>query len=186
MTGSGRGPITEPVHRVLVTLGGASLIAPPGGQVLLGPGKPLALVTYLALSPGRTATREFLTGLLWADMDSDRARHALRQTLWQLRQLLGEETLTGRDEIRLTTDIASDRDAFLAAVERGDFEAAVELYTGPFLARWRSTARLPLDQQYRIWFAGNSANTRILAGLLEVWSGVRGDVDWAVTGGSGR
>jgi DNA-binding SARP family transcriptional activator/DNA-binding transcriptional ArsR family regulator len=133
MTESSRVVISESDRLSLVTLGGASLIVSPDQRLLLGPGKPLALITYLALSPGRTATREFLTGLLWADMDSDRARHALRQTVWQLRQLLGEDTLIGRDEIRLSTTIASDRDAFLAAVERGDFEAAVDLYTGPFL-----------------------------------------------------
>jgi DNA-binding SARP family transcriptional activator len=115
----------------LTTLGGASLAS--GADLLLAPGKPLALVTYLALAPGRSATREFLLDLLWADLGRDRARHALRQTLWQLRQLLGESVLTGREELRLGVTIESDRDRFLAAVEGGDPEAAIALYRGEFL-----------------------------------------------------
>jgi len=100
---------------------------------LLAPGKPLALLTFLALSPGRSASREFLLDLLWADVHGDRARHALRQTIWQLRQLLGESALLGREEIRLALPILTDRDQFLAAVEAGDLAAAVARYTGPFL-----------------------------------------------------
>lgn len=147
--------VSPPPHRLL-TMGAAGLYPPAtegvggptghsGGMPLpdnragkvsspvLGPGKPLALVAFLALSPGRSASREFLLDLLWADMDGERGRHALRQTIWQIRQLLGDASFEGREEIRLTLPIDSDRDRFLAAVEHGNLADAVALYTGPFL-----------------------------------------------------
>ncbi len=117
----------------LHTLGGAALLDTATGATILGPGKPLALVAYLALNPGHSATREFLTDLLWADLEGDRARHALRQAVWQLRHILGESAFAGRDELRLAIPIPSDRDDFLAAMDRGDCDRAVECYAGPFL-----------------------------------------------------
>ncbi|MBI1809886.1 MAG: hypothetical protein HYR75_08335, partial [Gemmatimonadetes bacterium] len=47
----------------------------PSGSAL-GPGKPFALLVYLACSPRCTAAREQLVDLLWADNDPDAARHA--------------------------------------------------------------------------------------------------------------
>lgn len=113
---------------------------------ILAPGKPLALLTYLALSPGRSASREFLLDLLWADMDGDRGRHALRQTLWQLRQLLGESAFEGREEIHLALPVQTDRDAFLAAVEAGELETAVALYTGHFLPGFAAPGGVEFEQ----------------------------------------
>ncbi len=45
---------------------------------------------------------------------------------------------------------------------------------------WRSPGRIPVDQRYRIFIAGNSADTKILVGPLQVWRGVRKDIDLAV------
>ena len=122
---------------MLTTLGAAALESVrPGAERLpiLGPGKPLALLVYLAASPGRSATREHLIDLLWADLELDAARHALRQTLWYLRQRLGPDTIAARGgSVSLCAPVESDRDAFLEAVDQLDFERAVELYTGDFL-----------------------------------------------------
>jgi len=133
MPGSNGSEIPNPVSPALRTLGGAALLDAATGATLLGPGKPLALVAYLALNPGHAATREFLTDLLWADLEADSARHALRQALWQLRHVLGEASFAGRDELRLALPIASDRDGFLSALEQGEYDLAVERYTGSFL-----------------------------------------------------
>jgi DNA-binding SARP family transcriptional activator len=121
----------------LTTLGSWSLAcaapeAPPGPA--LGSSKPLALVVYLALAPGRAVRREQLLDLLWADLEPTAAAHALRQTLWILRQRFGEHlVVSGSDELRLAAAVDADRDAFLAAVEARDYEKAVELYRGDFL-----------------------------------------------------
>ncbi|MFN8646875.1 MAG: AAA family ATPase [Gemmatimonadales bacterium] len=106
-------------------------------DILLGPGKPLSLLAYLACSPRRTTSREHLVDLLWSDLEPDRARHALRQTVWYLRQLLGTEGLVTRgDTLELTTTLVLDRDQFLAAVEDGELARAAALYRGDFLAEF--------------------------------------------------
>ncbi len=119
----------------LRTLGAASLSAEDtdGPTPLLGPGKPLALITYLALSPRRSATREHIVDLLWADAEPEAARRNLRQALYQMRRLLGDEFLVGNhDGLQLSATIRVDRDEFLAAVDHADLRQAVDLYTGPF------------------------------------------------------
>jgi DNA-binding SARP family transcriptional activator len=121
----------------LVTLGSASLLAAGAGasdKVLLRPGKPLALLIYLASSPEKTASREHLINLLWADADPERGLRTLRQTIFQIRQLLGEDAITssGRD-LCLALKLAFDRDDFLRAVSRGDAESAIAIYKGAFL-----------------------------------------------------
>lgn len=123
----------------LRVLGAAAALSRRGveADILLGPGKPLSLVAYLACSPRRTASREHLIDLLWSDLEPDRARHALRQTVWYLRQLLGTEGLVTRgDSLELTAPLELDRDRFLAAVEGGELAQAAALYRGDFLAEF--------------------------------------------------
>jgi len=67
-------------------------------------------------------------------VEPDKARHALRQTIWYLRQLLGQSIITTQaDTLTLATWIRVDRDAFLAAIESGDLTAATTIYRGTFL-----------------------------------------------------
>jgi DNA-binding SARP family transcriptional activator len=114
---------------------------------VIGPGKPLALLTYLAFSPRRTASRDYLVDLLWADSEPDRALHAMRQTVWQVRHVLGERVLMNRPGgLSLELNIVSDRDAFLAAVEAGDSERAVALYTGDFLPDFAAPGGAEFEQ----------------------------------------
>ncbi len=114
----------------------------------LGPGKPLGLITYLALIPSRSATRDHLLDLFWSDLEPEAGRHALRQTLWYLKRRLGLTLLTSADEtIALTFPVDSDRDAFIAAAESDDLERAVNLYTGDFLANFA----LPGGAEFEHW-----------------------------------
>ncbi len=117
----------------LRTLGEAGLYAVGAAEPVLGPGKPYALLVYLALTPGRRTSRDFLLDLLWADLDPDRARNALRQTLFHLRRLIGDDALTGTEELTLTGAIGTDRDQFVALLEQGDPEGAIGIYRGAFL-----------------------------------------------------
>lgn len=92
-----------------------------------------ALLVYLAVE--RTASRAELAALFWPESDEDRARHALRQNLYELRRALGDDCFEARTrEIRVTERIATDVTAFDAAAGRGDAAAAAQLYGGPFLA----------------------------------------------------
>jgi len=123
---------------LLRTLGSARLerVGAAGErEELLGPGKPFALLVYLALSPRRTASRDSLVDLLWANAEPERARQTLRQALTQLRHLLGENGLTGgAREVSLSDIVRTDLDDFFAAMRAGDHAGAVKLYAGPFLA----------------------------------------------------
>ncbi|HEY0997332.1 MAG TPA: AAA family ATPase [Gemmatimonadaceae bacterium] len=136
----------------LITLGSAALVRGPGEAgaepvVVFTPGKPLALLVYLACAPGRTATRDHLTDLLWSDNGSDGARHAFRQTLWYLRQRIGDGWIESDGAaLRLLPGLATDRDAFLAAIEAGDLDAAIAAYAGDFLASFAVPGGTQFDQ----------------------------------------
>jgi predicted ATPase/DNA-binding SARP family transcriptional activator len=81
-------------------------------------------------------SRDALVGLLWPEVDEARARAALSQALYALKRDTGEDELVlGHDVLTLNSDILrSDVSEFEHAIARGDFEAAANLYSGPFLA----------------------------------------------------
>jgi DNA-binding SARP family transcriptional activator len=130
----------------LRTLGAWHLVA-ASGERLLEPGKPLALLTYLALTPRHRAGREHLIDLLWAESDPTRARQALRQTIWNLRQVVGTDGLTSEgDDLLLAAAIGSDHHTFLRHVERGEIEPAVAVYAGPFLPDFAAPGGAAFEQ----------------------------------------
>jgi hypothetical protein len=77
------------------------------------------------------------------------------------RELGSEDVFLGLKDLRLNPDlITSDVDAFHAAIDRGDLEAAAELYRGPFLEgfnlvgsdtfeRWMEEQRGALAHEYQ-------------------------------------
>jgi DNA-binding SARP family transcriptional activator len=100
----------------------------------LGPGKPLALLAYLAVR--REARRDELVDLLWGEAGEANARNAFRQALHRLRTAIGETIIPmDRDRVELSSGagLESDRDSFLQALDRGDIPAAVDAYRGDFL-----------------------------------------------------
>lgn len=88
----------------------------------VGP-KPLALLTYLALEPGRHR-RDALTALLWSDAPDNLARTSLRQALYQLRGVIGPALAADRDTVALAAPPETDVGAFLAAIEKDPEGAA--------------------------------------------------------------
>lgn len=135
---------------VLTTLGRASLecVSEAGSRhELLSAGKPLGLVVYLACSPGHSASREHLMDLLWADLDVEAARHSVRQAVWFLRQRLGDHAIAASDgSVELCVPLESDRDAFLEAIERVEFERALDLYGGDFLPGFAAPGGADFEQ----------------------------------------
>ncbi len=118
-----------------------------GSEPLLGPGKPLALLAFLALAPRRTASREQLIELLWADSETELARRSLRQALYQLRRRMGDEAIRGDDEqLTLAADLSTDRDQFLEALDAGDTARAVALYQGPFFPAFAAPGGAGFEQ----------------------------------------
>jgi DNA-binding SARP family transcriptional activator len=122
----------------LRTLGGLSIEQSDGGATstaATSARRRLALLAVLAVNAPRGVPRDKLLALFWPESDTDRARHALDQTLYSLKKDLGAEALVlGREEPALNpAAISSDVEEFQAALARGDRTAAVDLYRGPFL-----------------------------------------------------
>src|SRR6478672_376062 len=87
----------------------------------------LAILAVLALAGDAGIRRESILALLWPDADLDKSRHALTQSLYQLRRSLECDELfaTVGANIRLNSDcIASDVADLIAAAESGDDERA--------------------------------------------------------------
>jgi DNA-binding SARP family transcriptional activator/tetratricopeptide (TPR) repeat protein len=95
----------------------------------------LAVLAAVAASGPRGIARDKLLALFWPEADTDRARHALDQTLYALKRDAGGDTIVlGREELTINPSaLQSDVAEFEAAIARGDHEAAAALYAAPFL-----------------------------------------------------
>src|SRR5690606_6953685 len=127
--------------------------------------KAVALVAYLAVT-GTSASRDTLASLLWGELDSNRARGALRRTLSVLRKALDNRWLTVEsdrvrlereglyldmaeaEELRNSVEAHPDHsngacaDCFnrlerAAALYRGDFMAGFNLRDAPDFDNWQ-------------------------------------------------
>ncbi|HUF35271.1 MAG TPA: BTAD domain-containing putative transcriptional regulator [Gemmatimonadales bacterium] len=120
----------------LKLFGGASIES--GAGVLAGRSaqrRRLAVLALLAMARGRPLSRDKLIGYLWPESDGEKARRLLSESLYVLRKALGEDALVAAgDELRLDPAVVGcDAAEFADALEAGDLERAVALYTGPFL-----------------------------------------------------
>lgn len=101
--------------------------------VLLGAGKPTALLAYLALAHARSAVRSECMELLWSNMPTERSRLSLRQALFQLRTVLGAESIeSAGQQLVLKADIEVDLLQFQERATQGRDDAAA-LFTGRFM-----------------------------------------------------
>ena len=117
-------------------------------QRLLGVGKPLALLTYLAVSPQHEATRDFLADLLWGgDSVSDPA-HSLRNALVSIKNVVGPDVIeASASRCRLRRSIPSDLDLLEEALRGGRLGEVTTRYTGEFFAGFAA----PGCQQFELW-----------------------------------
>jgi len=134
------------------------------GEVLSGAAvqrRLLAILSILAAAGERGVTRDKLLSLLWADGDAEKSRHALTQSLYHIRKVLGVDRLfLGTADVRLDfSEISADVCDFQRAINEGKPDEAVALYEGPFLDGfyvngdaefefWVSTQRTKFAQQY--------------------------------------
>ncbi len=123
----------------LTLLGAFDLTGPDGASfdAALRRTKRAALLAYLAAArPRGYHRREKIAALFWPELPDDRARAALRTTLFRLRDDCGADVVLrrGAEEIAidrglLTCDVAEFDDAIAA----GQLENAAALYRGPLL-----------------------------------------------------
>lgn len=117
-------------------LGGASLEGPDGPLTgRASQRKPLALLAILAADRARSVSRDRLMLLLAPELDTERARHLLRDTTYALRAALGQDAVVGAgEELRLDrSQVRCDLWDFEAALDAGDLAGAIATYQGPFL-----------------------------------------------------
>lgn len=115
----------------------------------------------VACAGGAGVSRDRLVALLWPEAETDRARHLLSNSLYVLRQALGDDALlVGPDVVRLNPELVScDVRQFTDALSRGELEVAVDAYGGPLLdgfflsgspefERWLDAERRRLSDAY--------------------------------------
>jgi TolB-like protein/tetratricopeptide (TPR) repeat protein len=123
----------------LRTFGRLELKGHDGRELLaiLAQPKRTAVLAYLAATtPRGFHRRDALLALFWPDHDQAHARAALRKAIYAIRQSIGDDILAGRgeEEIGLAFDqFRCDAAEFTDAIERGDDQRALELYSGDFL-----------------------------------------------------
>jgi DNA-binding SARP family transcriptional activator len=117
----------------VLTLGGLRVFR-DGEEITSLPGKQLrcGLLVYLAVE--RSSTRDVILALLWPEKEPEKARHTLSQTLYELRQDLGNGWVESQGEVlRATEGVETDIRDFEREVEVGRLEAALGEDRRPFL-----------------------------------------------------
>ncbi len=122
---------------ISLRLFGGISIDGPGGTVGGRASQPrqLALLSLLGSASRSGRSRDNLIALLWPDADEGRARALLSDALYLVRRELGSGSVVeSGQELSLSPDVVRvDVAAFEDALEADDLEAAVRLYSGPFL-----------------------------------------------------
>ena len=123
----------------LTLLGPHGLRGSDGREFTSLPAQPkrFALLAYLALGGGGYHRRDTLAAMFWPDMDQFAARRALRNTLYHLREALGEGPIVSRGDDAVSIDTAlliCDVAQLSAAVDAGRYEAALDYCRGELLA----------------------------------------------------
>ncbi len=143
------------------------------------------LLVYLALQSQRPIPREVLSTLFWPEESDSVARKNLRQSIYQLRKVLGDldspdvpHLLITRQTVQFNpaSDFTLDVDHFSRAIERGDLETAVALYHGELLPGFTCDSlgfeewlRLEREQLHQVALEAMSevAEAHLLAGRLD-------------------
>jgi DNA-binding SARP family transcriptional activator len=120
-----------------------------------------ALLALLASSRGAPVSRDRLLGILWPDRDERSARHLLADSLYVLRQTLGDEAIVASGQsLQLSSDrVWTDVVEFRAALAEERWSDALELYRGDFLDGFFVRNAADFDQ----WAMGERSRLQSLA-----------------------
>lgn len=121
------------------TLGSLELLSKSGEEVtgVLAGQKLVALLAYLAVAtPRGLHRRDTVIGLLWPELNQERARAALRHSVYRLRGMLGANALVSRGDEDVGIDpavIECDAARFEETLDRGSIAEALDIYRGDLL-----------------------------------------------------
>src|ERR1700686_1456856 len=124
---------------ILRTFGTLDLRRPDDRPIagLLAQPKRMGLLVFLAAAePSQANSRDTVLAMFWPETPAPRARRALNQALYELRQALGPDVIVSRGDQRITlegTRLCCDAKAFRSAIEEGALVDAMALYRGEFL-----------------------------------------------------
>lgn len=91
-----------------------------------------AIFVYLAIE--RSAPRDEVAAMFWPDSDDERARHALSQSLYELKRVLGDDWVATRaGRLTVNSKVTTDTAEFSRLLGAGRLDEALRLYRGPFL-----------------------------------------------------
>ncbi|MBL8989847.1 MAG: hypothetical protein JNJ80_26500 [Gemmatimonadetes bacterium] len=136
---NGSGPVPLPPVPTMHLLGRIGLHGADGRDLdlILRQPKRLALLAYLALPrPGTWHRRDVLLGVFWPEMTASRARTALRNALYVLRQNLADGAIRTRGDDEVSLDpavVTTDVGRFADAIAEHRFEDALASYGGDLL-----------------------------------------------------
>ena len=121
------------------TLGSLELRSASGEEVtgVLAGQKLVALLAYLSVaSPHGHHRRDTIVGLLWPELTQERARAALRHSIYRLRGILGANALVSRgdEDVGINPGVIScDAASFEELLDNGRIREALDLYKGDLL-----------------------------------------------------
>ena len=153
------------------TLGALELRSSSGDEPesLVGSQKLIALLAYLAVArPRGLHRRDTLVGLLWPELDQERARAALRHAVYRLRRSLGADAITSRGDEDIGIDprvIRCDAATFDDLLDAGSTADAVALYAGDLLPGFFVSGASEFDR----WLDGERQRLRARASASS-WS----------------
>ncbi len=137
------------------------------GNRIIGPGKPLAVLAYLALSSRRRAPRRMVGQLLWPEGDEARSQNSLRQALFWIRRRIGVEAVSDESNcLVLGPHIAVDADDLVRAVESRDYRTILTTCRGPLFSGFEVREA----DEFMDWLAQQCLkfNQRVAAGISAV------------------
>jgi len=137
------------ILRLLGTLDLMGDFERPDAARLLTKSKPTALLVYLLLArPDTWCRRDELTALFWPESGQQRARSALSQTIYQIRQHLGPRAIEARgsEDVRVAPGVLGcDVLELLHDLAAGDTARALDQYTGDLLPAFHLPDAGPFD-----------------------------------------
>jgi len=128
--------------------------------------KQVALLAILACAADRFVRRDMLLPLLWAELDQERGRAALRKAVFAIRKALGAESIVNRgaEEVGLGPALDCDIVRFRAALAAGDVDGALEAWGGELLPGFH----LADEPEFERWLDQERDRTRAAARAILV------------------